>query len=70
MLYIVVKCLCLKRTLRELKLIKINHKMKVSTVASMLFFSYLDTLPKLHIHQACTHPSSICSGDDAYFGSD
>ena len=33
---------------RESKSIEINKEMKILTVAFMLLFSYLDTLPKLN----------------------
>ena len=38
---------------RESKSIKINHKMKILTVALMLLFNYLDTLPTLYYSFVC-----------------
>ena len=48
--YSVYSCkkLILKKDSRESKSIKINPKMKILTVAFMLLFSNLDTLPKLY----------------------
>ena len=48
--YTVYSCqkIILEMGSRESKSIKINHKMKILTVAFMLLFNYLDTLPKLY----------------------